>query len=111
MAEFFKKAFHDMKGSAKAQHEADKANFEAVKAESRADFEENRGHRTFARAKADAKKSRDDARMSPSERVEKMQLAQKHNEMAYPLFYFFSSRCLCYHLLYYAVRYYAGKLA
>ena len=68
---FFKKAFGDMKESAKAQHEADKAEFEAVKAESRANFEENRGHNTFAKAKADAKKSWDDAHMSPSERTAK----------------------------------------
>jgi len=33
MKEFFKKAFQDMKESAKAQHEVDKANFNAVKAE------------------------------------------------------------------------------
>jgi len=44
-----------MKESAKAQHEVDKANFNAVKAESRANFEENRGKNTFAKAKADAK--------------------------------------------------------
>ncbi len=37
---FFKKAFHDMKESTKAQHEVDKANWEAAKAESRATFEE-----------------------------------------------------------------------
>ena len=38
--EFFKKAFSDMKEDAKAQHEVDKANFAAAKAESRANFEE-----------------------------------------------------------------------
>ena len=38
--EFFKKAFKDMKNSAKEQHKVDKANFEAVKAESRANWEE-----------------------------------------------------------------------
>ena len=38
MTNFLKKAFKDMKESAKAQHEVDKANFEAVKAESRANF-------------------------------------------------------------------------
>ena len=70
---FFKKAFNDMKESAKAQHEVDKANFEAVKAESKANFEENRGRNTLARAKADAKKHWDDAHMSPSERAAKMQ--------------------------------------
>ncbi|MBE6594121.1 MAG: hypothetical protein E7642_09075 [Ruminococcaceae bacterium] len=65
----FGKAFKDMKANAKAQHEVDKANFEAVKAESRANFEENRGRNTFRKAKADAKKSWDDAHMSPSERA------------------------------------------
>ena len=38
--QFFKDAFSDMKENAKAQHEVDKANFEATKAESRANFEE-----------------------------------------------------------------------
>lgn len=40
MGEFLRKAFRDMKESAIAQHEVDKANFAAVKAESKADFEE-----------------------------------------------------------------------
>lgn len=40
MFEFFKKAFSDMKESARAQHKVDKANFEAVKAESKAQWEE-----------------------------------------------------------------------
>ena len=70
---FFKKAFGDMKASAKAQHEVDKAELAAAKAEAKANFEENRGHNTYARAKADAKKTWDEARMSPSERAEKMQ--------------------------------------
>ena len=70
---FFKKAFGDMKKSAKAQHEVDKAEFRAAKAEARANFEENRGHNTFAKAKADAKKNWDDAHMTPDERAAKMQ--------------------------------------
>ena len=37
---FFKKAFHDMKEDAKAQHKVDKANFAAAKAESRAQWDE-----------------------------------------------------------------------
>ena len=37
---FFGKAFADMKESTKAQHEVDKANFAAVKAESKAQWEE-----------------------------------------------------------------------
>lgn len=40
MGNFLKKAFADMAKSAKAQHEVDKAQFEAVKAESRAQWEE-----------------------------------------------------------------------
>lgn len=50
---FFKDAFDDMKESTKAQHEVDKANFAATKAESKANWEE--------------------AKMSPSQRQEKMQ--------------------------------------
>ena len=53
MAGFFKKAFRDMKESARAQHEVDKANFEAAKAEARANWEE--------------------AKMSPKARQEMMQ--------------------------------------
>lgn len=37
---FFKRAFDDMKESAKKQHEIDKENFEAVKKDSKARFEE-----------------------------------------------------------------------
>ena len=70
---FFKNAFSDMKESAKAQHEVDKANFEAVKAESKATFEENRFHNSLARAKEIGKESWEDAKMSPSERAEKIQ--------------------------------------
>lgn len=70
---FFKKAFSDMKKSAQAQHKVDRANFEAAKAESRANFEENRGRNTFRKAKADAKKSWNGAKMSPSQRAAKMQ--------------------------------------
>ncbi|MBQ8398738.1 MAG: hypothetical protein IJX08_02095 [Clostridia bacterium] len=40
MANFIKNAFKDMKESAKAQHEVDKANMAAVKAESKAQWEE-----------------------------------------------------------------------
>ena len=37
---FFSKAFDDMNESAKKQHERDKENFEAIKADSKARFEE-----------------------------------------------------------------------
>ena len=70
---FFKKAFRDMKESAKARHEVDKAEFAAAKAEAKASFEENRGRNTFRKAKADAKKHWDDAHMSPSERSAEVQ--------------------------------------
>jgi len=73
MFKFLKKAFRDMKNSAKEQHKVDKANFQAAKAEAKANFEENRGKNTFARAKADAKKTWDEAHMSPAERSAKMQ--------------------------------------
>ena len=50
---FFKKAFSDMKESTKAQHEVDKANWNAAKAEAKANWEE--------------------AKMSPLQRQAKMQ--------------------------------------
>ena len=68
----FKDAFKDMKESAKEQHEVDKANFAAAKAEAKANFEENRGTNTFRKAKADAKRTWDEAHMSPKERQAKM---------------------------------------
>ncbi len=40
VGQFFKDAFSDMAESAKAQHEVNKAEFAAVKAESKANFEE-----------------------------------------------------------------------
>ena len=74
--EFFKGAFSDMKESTKAQHQVDKAEFAQKKAEAKANFEENRFHNTYAKAKADAKKSWDDAHMSPSQRAAKEQEAR-----------------------------------
>ena len=58
---FLKKAFKDMKESAKAQHEVDKANLAAVKAESRAQWE--------------------DAKMTPAQRRAKMQ-AEREAQIA-----------------------------
>lgn len=68
---FFKKAFREMGESARAQHEVDKANFAAAKAEAKANFEENRFTNSYARAKANAKQSWDDAHMTPAERTVK----------------------------------------
>ena len=67
------KAIKSMKQNAKAQHEVDKAEFAAAKAEAKANFEENRGKNTYAKAKADAKKAWDDAHMSVKEREAAMQ--------------------------------------
>ena len=74
---FFKKAFRDMKESAKAQSEVDKANLAAVKAESKANFEENRGTNTLKIAKAQGKQSWDDAHMSPVERTARTRAEQQ----------------------------------
>ena len=72
-----KKAFKDMGESARAQHQVDKANFAAAKAEAKANFEENRFTNSFARAKAQAKESWEDAKLSPAERTAKMREEQK----------------------------------
>lgn len=48
---FIKKAFREMGENAKAQHEVDKANMRAVKAESKATWEENQGKVTLKKAK------------------------------------------------------------
>lgn len=70
---FFKKAFSDMKASTKAQHEVDKAEFAQKKAEAKANFEENKFHNTYAKAKSDAKKNWDVAHMSPAQRTAREQ--------------------------------------
>lgn len=77
LKDFFGKAFKDMKESAKSQHEVDKANFDAVKAESKASFEENRGHNTFAKAKKNAKENWEAAKQSPAERQAKTKEEQE----------------------------------
>ena len=74
---FFKKSFSDMGESAKAQHEVDKANLAAAKAEAKANFEENRGSNTFKKAKVLREQSWDDAHMSPAERTAKTREEQQ----------------------------------
>ncbi len=69
---FFKKAFTDMKKSAKAQHEVDKANFAATKAESRASFEEAK-----AMGKAESREA-----MMQKERDEQIAAANARREEA-----------------------------
>ena len=58
---FFAKAFHDMAEDARAQLEVDKANFQAVKAESKADFEEAKTRSSSARWKEAVQAERDAA--------------------------------------------------
>ena len=74
---FLKKAFKDMTESAKKQHEVDKANLEAAKAEAKANFEENRGTNTLKKAKEMSKQCWDDAHMSPAERAAKTREEQQ----------------------------------
>ena len=68
MVEFFKKAFKDMKESAKAQHEVDKANFAAAKAESRAQWEEAKAMGDPARRKVVMQAERDEQIVRAKER-------------------------------------------
>lgn len=81
MAEFFKKAFHDMKEDAKAQHQVDKAQFAAIKAESKAQWEEAKAmrnpetYRSMRRAEqekeiaaADARKAEAQARIDAAKK-------------------------------------------
>lgn len=59
MKEFFQNAFQDMKESAKAQHEVDKANFAAARAESKAQFAEAKAKGDPNRRKAVMQAERD----------------------------------------------------
>lgn len=68
MAGFFKKAFQDMKENAKAQHEVDKANFAAVKAESKANWEEAKAMGDPERRKAVLQAERDEQIATAKER-------------------------------------------
>ena len=66
--DFFKRAFSDMKESTIAQHEVDKANFAAAKAESKAQWEEAKAHRNVDRMKEDAQAKRDEQIEEANER-------------------------------------------
>lgn len=58
---FFTRAFRDMKEDARAQHEVDKANFAAAKAESKANFEDAKAMHSAAKRKAAAAAEREEA--------------------------------------------------
>lgn len=81
MVEFFKKAFQDMKESAKAQHEVDKANFKAAKAESKAQWEEAKAMRDPEKRKAMMQAERDEqiaaAKARTAEAQERIEAAKK----------------------------------
>lgn len=74
---FFKRAFREMKENAIAQHKVDKANLEAVKAESKANLEENRGANTLKRARESARENWENAKLSNSERQAKLREEQE----------------------------------
>ncbi len=67
---FFKNAFSDMKESAKAQHEVDKANLDAAKAEARANFEEAKATSSPTARKAADQKKRDEQIIQANKRRE-----------------------------------------
>ena len=50
--EFFKNAFKDMANSTKLQHEVDKAEFDAIKAEAKADFLEHKCNSSISKGKS-----------------------------------------------------------
>ena len=62
------KAFASMKKSARAQHEVDKANFEAAKAESRAQWEEAKAMGNPAKREAVMQAERDQQIVEANER-------------------------------------------
>lgn len=80
---FFKKAFNDMKESAKLQHEVNKAELDATKAESKANFENNRGSLTYQRAKQN-NKQKHEARKENERKIaeEKIKKANKRKSDA-----------------------------
>ena len=70
MGEFLKNAFKDMKESAKAQHEVDKANWQAAKAESKAQWEEAKAMSNPTRRKAMMQAERDAQIANANDRID-----------------------------------------
>lgn len=70
MSEFLKKAFADMKESAREQHKVDKANFAAAKAESKAQWEEAKAMRNPAKRNAKIQAERDEELAAAMARIE-----------------------------------------
>lgn len=69
MSNFLKNAFQDMKESSKAQHQVDKANLDAVRAESKAQWEEAKGMRSPETRKAILQAERDKQIAAANERI------------------------------------------
>ncbi len=67
---FFNDAFSDMKESTKAQHEVDKANLAAARAEARANFEEAKATGSPAARKAADQAKRDEQIAEANKRKE-----------------------------------------
>lgn len=79
MANFLKKAFIDMKESAKEQHKVDKANWEAAKAESKAQWDEAKAMSNPETMKKIQQEKRDAQIKEANERIA---AAQKRSEDA-----------------------------
>lgn len=79
MANFLKNVFEDMKESAKAQHELDKANFAAVKAEAKAQWEEAK-----ARNKPEVRKAAERAKREGAIAQAKERAARVRNGLTLP---------------------------
>ena len=75
---FFARAFENMKESARAQHAVDKAEFEAVKAESKANWEEAKSLRgALAKALSEEQAARiEDANRRKAEEEERIAAAK-----------------------------------
>lgn len=71
--EFFKGAFEDMAESAKAQHEVDKANFQAAKTEAKANWEEAKVASNPKVRQAAMQSERDAAITQANQRIEEAQ--------------------------------------
>lgn len=67
---FMKRAFSDMKESAIEQHEIDRAEFNAVRTESKAHFEEHRGRNTLAAARSSSAEKRSAAKAAKKARLD-----------------------------------------
>ena len=73
MANFLKNVFEDMQESAKTQHELDKANFAAVKAEAKAQWEEAKARNKPEVRKAAERAKREGAIAQAKERAARAQ--------------------------------------